>query len=114
MIDALTEHFSDVPLDERFVPSRNSPFCFELTHTHRGTVRVLVPGAGLGRLSYDIAKLGRPKPFSLLPSDAPPNQAFPVKEMNSPSSCSSRPLSFSTGSLHGSHSTLNLRLLTKR
>lgn len=40
MIDALIKHFSNVSPDER---------C---------NVRVLVPGAGLGRLAYDIAKLG--------------------------------------------------------
>lgn len=40
MIDALTKHFSNVLPDER------------------GNIRVLVPGAGLGRLAYDIAKLG--------------------------------------------------------
>lgn len=27
-------------------------------HIYRETVRVLVPGAGLGRLAYDVAKLG--------------------------------------------------------
>ncbi|TRM67153.1 N2227-like protein-domain-containing protein [Schizophyllum amplum] len=37
---ALIEHFSDIPPEER----RN--------------FRVLVPGAGLGRLAYDVAKLG--------------------------------------------------------
>ncbi|KAH7908543.1 N2227-like protein-domain-containing protein, partial [Hygrophoropsis aurantiaca] len=38
--DALLEHFCDVPVNERH------------------NIRVLVPGAGLGRLAYDIAKLG--------------------------------------------------------
>ncbi|KAL1745155.1 N2227-like protein-domain-containing protein [Schizophyllum fasciatum] len=37
---ALIEHFADIPVEER----RN--------------FRVLVPGAGLGRLAYDVAKLG--------------------------------------------------------
>ncbi|ETW77530.1 hypothetical protein HETIRDRAFT_327542, partial [Heterobasidion irregulare TC 32-1] len=38
--DALVEHFSDIPVEER----RN--------------LHVLVPGAGLGRLAFDVAKLG--------------------------------------------------------
>jgi carnosine N-methyltransferase len=37
---ALLEHFSDIPQQER------------------GNFRVLVPGAGLGRLSWDVANLG--------------------------------------------------------
>ncbi|EGO01334.1 hypothetical protein SERLA73DRAFT_179497 [Serpula lacrymans var. lacrymans S7.3] len=40
MKDALLDHFSDIPFEER----RN--------------FRVLVPGAGLGRLAYDVANLG--------------------------------------------------------
>ncbi|KAL7284714.1 hypothetical protein ACG7TL_002020 [Trametes sanguinea] len=40
MKEALLQHFSDIPEDER----RN--------------FRVLVPGAGLGRLAWDVAKLG--------------------------------------------------------
>lgn len=38
--EALLAHFSDVPMEERH------------------NFRVLVPGAGLGRLAYDVAKLG--------------------------------------------------------
>ncbi|KAH9996103.1 N2227-domain-containing protein [Russula vinacea] len=38
--EALLEHFSDIPMHER------------------NNFRVLVPGAGLGRLAYDVAKLG--------------------------------------------------------
>ncbi|KAI0062566.1 N2227-domain-containing protein [Artomyces pyxidatus] len=38
--DALLEYFSDIPMEERH------------------NFRVLVPGAGLGRLAYDVAKLG--------------------------------------------------------
>ncbi|KAI9459315.1 N2227-domain-containing protein [Russula earlei] len=38
--EALLEHFSDIPMDERH------------------NFRVLVPGAGLGRLAYDVAKCG--------------------------------------------------------
>ncbi|KAI0249309.1 N2227-domain-containing protein [Lactifluus subvellereus] len=38
--EALLEHFSDIPMEERH------------------NFRVLVPGAGLGRLAYDVAKLG--------------------------------------------------------
>ncbi|KII91865.1 hypothetical protein PLICRDRAFT_682358 [Plicaturopsis crispa FD-325 SS-3] len=40
MEDALLQHFSDIPFEER------------------GNFRVLVPGAGLGRLAYDVASLG--------------------------------------------------------
>ena len=40
MIDALLDYYSDIPAAER----RN--------------FRVLVPGAGLGRLAFDIAQLG--------------------------------------------------------
>ncbi|KAF8953329.1 N2227-domain-containing protein [Flammula alnicola] len=40
MKDALVQHFSDVPLEAR------------------RDLRVLVPGAGLGRLAYDVAKMG--------------------------------------------------------
>ncbi|KAH9955366.1 N2227-domain-containing protein [Russula dissimulans] len=38
--EALLEHFSDIPIEERH------------------NFRVLVPGTGLGRLAYDVAKLG--------------------------------------------------------
>ena len=37
--------------------ARSAP---DLTRTCRNDVHVLVPGAGLGRLAYDIAKLGKP------------------------------------------------------
>ncbi|PCH37437.1 N2227-domain-containing protein [Wolfiporia cocos MD-104 SS10] len=40
MRDALLQHFADIPPEER------------------GNFRVLVPGAGLGRLAWDVAKLG--------------------------------------------------------
>jgi len=40
MKDALVEHFSDIPPEER------------------GDFRVLVPGVGLGRLAFDVAMLG--------------------------------------------------------
>ena len=59
-------HFSNVLPDERFVPPYNELFCSGLTHTCSGNIRVLVPGAGLGRLAYDIAKLGKPLPFSII------------------------------------------------
>ena len=65
MIDALTKHFSHVPPDERFVPPQNS--LSVLTPTHRGNVRVLVPGAGLGRLAYDITKLGKSQSSNVNP-----------------------------------------------
>ena len=40
MIDALEKYFENVPLKQR------------------GELSVLVPGAGLGRLAFDIAKKG--------------------------------------------------------
>ncbi|KAG5717403.1 UPF0586 like protein [Termitomyces sp. T112] len=39
MKDALVKHFSDVPLEQR------------------GSLRVLLPGSGLGRLAYDVASM---------------------------------------------------------
>ena len=44
--------------------------CSSLTHTHRDNIRVLIPGAGLGRLAYDIAKLGKFQSYNDIPSDA--------------------------------------------
>ncbi|OUM67565.1 hypothetical protein PIROE2DRAFT_4969 [Piromyces sp. E2] len=38
--DALLEYFQDIPEEDR------------------GNINILVPGAGLGRLAYDITKLG--------------------------------------------------------
>ena len=38
-----------------------------LNHTRSGNIRVLVPGAGLGRLAYDIAKLGKPYLCGVIP-----------------------------------------------
>lgn len=35
-------------------------FCGIYMSTNRHTIKVLVPGAGLGRLAYDVAKLGTP------------------------------------------------------
>jgi hypothetical protein len=68
MVDALTKHFSNVLPEERFVRSRNPLLCSGLIHIRRGNIRVLVPGAGLGRLAYDIAKLGNPNhPTALSP-----------------------------------------------
>lgn len=58
MIDALTDHFSNVSPDERSVTSQNSPSVLN-SPIRRGNIHVLVPGAGLGRLAYDIAKLGK-------------------------------------------------------
>ncbi|THH19544.1 hypothetical protein EW146_g1640 [Bondarzewia mesenterica] len=46
MKDALVQHFSDIPIEERY------------------NFRVLVPGAGLGRLAYDVAKLVTIEGFS--------------------------------------------------
>ncbi|KAG5715674.1 UPF0586 like protein [Termitomyces sp. T112] len=40
MKDALVKHFLDVPLEQR------------------GSLRVLLPGSGLGRLAYDVASMG--------------------------------------------------------
>ncbi|KAG6847774.1 hypothetical protein H0H93_006054, partial [Arthromyces matolae] len=43
MKDALVEHFSNVPIEER--------------SEYRNKLRVLVPGSGLGRLAYDVARM---------------------------------------------------------
>ena len=67
MIDALTKHFSDISPDERFVLQQSSLSCSGLTHPYRGNIHVLVPGAGLGRLAYDIAKLGTLNPANVIP-----------------------------------------------
>ncbi|KAI0301377.1 N2227-domain-containing protein [Russula brevipes] len=48
--EALLNHFSDIPIEERYGRTPNS----EVVHNFR----VLVPGAGLGRLAYDVARLG--------------------------------------------------------
>ena len=58
MKDALIEYFAAVAPEAR----SSSQFCREVIasddHPIRRTLRVLVPGAGLGRLAYDVAKLG--------------------------------------------------------
>lgn len=41
MKDALVQHFSDVPFEKR------------------RDLKVLVPGSGLGRLSWDVAHMGQ-------------------------------------------------------
>jgi carnosine N-methyltransferase len=56
--DALLDHFSDIPMEERYGRTAD-PDAYLLKQTSRHNFRVLVPGAGLGRLAYDVAKLGR-------------------------------------------------------
>ena len=59
MKDALVKHFSNVPEGERCGTVMLLRSCQDLTNSHRQKLRVLVPGAGLGRLAYDVAHLGR-------------------------------------------------------
>jgi hypothetical protein len=61
MKEALLAHFSDIPMKERYVPSRVGPPILRSSFSEarfRHNFRVLVPGAGLGRLAYEVAKLG--------------------------------------------------------
>jgi len=65
---------------------------FVLTHlSTRRKVKVLVPGAGLGRLAYDVAKMGMVQPssaslpfFVCLTST---NKVSRVRGTNSPITC---------------------------
>jgi carnosine N-methyltransferase len=57
--DALLAHYSDIPFEERsentlLVPVINKMF----DYLRRRNFRILVPGAGLGRLAWNIANLG--------------------------------------------------------
>ncbi len=67
MKDALLAHFCDIPMEERYVyvgpPTSYSSFS---QTRFRHNFHVLVPGAGLGRLAYDIAKLGERIPHLFL------------------------------------------------
>lgn len=60
MVAALLDHFSDIPREERWEhglcssPRVNA----DADALHRSNFRVLVPGAGLGRMAWDIANLG--------------------------------------------------------
>ena len=61
--DALVEHFSNISVEERFNLYFACPIHFPQTHKQfyaflRHNLHVLVPGAGLGRLAFDVAKLG--------------------------------------------------------
>lgn len=60
MKDALIEHFAAVSPEARFSSYSCQVFFSSDNHCYvfRRTLRVLVPGAGLGRLAYDVAKLG--------------------------------------------------------
>lgn len=57
--DALLDHFAHVSIEERSVDSSVGT-CFLFIHPFlsRRKLRVLVPGAGLGRLAWDVANLG--------------------------------------------------------
>lgn len=59
MKEALIKHFSDVPLEQRFDLTKTHAPCSFVDHTtDRGSLRVLVPGSGLGRLAHDVASMG--------------------------------------------------------
>jgi carnosine N-methyltransferase len=64
MKDALLAHFSDIPPQERSVPCTINLPALNFD-SRRGIFRVLVPGAGLGRLAFDIASLGTPSLSSI-------------------------------------------------
>ena len=65
MKDALLAYFSDIPLEERYVRIGPPTLCSSFSQArYRHNFRVLVPGAGLGRLAYDVAKLGERSPPS--------------------------------------------------
>ncbi|KAG6806702.1 hypothetical protein H0H93_002580, partial [Arthromyces matolae] len=58
MKDALAKHFSNVPAEERFCPSQSIPPPLTYpANVYRNKLRVLVPGTGLGRLAYDVARM---------------------------------------------------------
>ena len=72
MKEALLAHFSDIPMEERYVPSRVGPPTLCSSEARfRHNFRVLVPGAGLGRLAYEVAKLGESVFLSIRPPSRP-------------------------------------------
>lgn len=61
MKDALIKHFAGVSSEARSSSYSCQVFFVFDNYFYvmfRRTLRVLVPGAGLGRLAYDVAKLG--------------------------------------------------------
>ena len=61
MKDALIEHFAAVSPEARSSSYFVKKLFVSDSHFYvifRRALRVLVPGAGLGRLAYDVAKLG--------------------------------------------------------
>lgn len=57
MKSALCSYFKHTPVDQRYIIYL-VPWKFTLMVPYRGKLRVLVPGAGLGRLAWDVASLG--------------------------------------------------------
>jgi hypothetical protein len=89
MKDALEQHFANVSSEARSIASCLSTLVLALTPlSSRRKLKVLVPGAGLGRLAYDVAKMGmiqsRLLLFVCLTST---NKASRVRGMNSPITC---------------------------
>ena len=61
MKEALIQHFSDIPPEERYeLKAKVSGIATsDALNLCRRNFRVLVPGAGLGRLAWDVANLGQ-------------------------------------------------------
>ena len=80
-------------MEERYVRTDPPTLCFvvrSLKLGFRHNFRVLVPGAGLGRLAYDVAKLGERIPQLFLGFFHRHNrihQAFPARATSFRTSC---------------------------
>ena len=89
--EALLAHFSDIPKEERYVRVGSPALCSSFSQVRfRHNFRVLVPGAGLGRLAYDVANLGERISYPFLRSshqaDRVP-QDFPAKATSFRTTC---------------------------
>ena len=89
--EALLAHFSDIPMEERYVRVGSLALCSSFSQAwFRHNFRVLVPGAGLGRLAYDVANLGKTTSHLFLRAshraDHVP-QDFPAKATNFRTTC---------------------------
>jgi carnosine N-methyltransferase len=69
MKDALVTHFADIPPEERYGLLHPLECHESSSGFSRHNFRVLVPGAGLGRLAWDVAKLGKTATRCLYTSD---------------------------------------------
>ena len=58
MLSSLRAHFKDMSPDETCADLLHSVLAIELTPTCSSNVRVLVPGAGLGRLAWEVVQHG--------------------------------------------------------